>query len=66
LNSHGNPTTDIPIECFDYQAELRSNQIAYIVSRYPELTKKMARDPAFDLVFINAEVAVFMVKRNFN
>ena len=66
LNSNGNQTSNSPIECFDYQAELKMNQISYIASRYPELTKKMACDPAFDLVFINEEVAVFMVKRNFN
>jgi hypothetical protein len=66
LNSHGNQTSNSPIECFDYQAELKSNKISYIASRYPELTKKMACDPAFDLVFINEEVAVFVVKRNFN
>ncbi len=66
LNSHGNQTSDSPVVCFDYQVELESNQIAYIVSRDSELTVKMSRDPAFDLVFINAEVAVFRVKRNFN
>jgi hypothetical protein len=66
LNSHGNQISNSTIECFDYQAELKSNQISYIISRYSELTMKMACDPAFNLVFINDEVAVFMVKRNFN
>ncbi len=66
LNSHGNQISNSTIECFDYQAELKSNQISYIASRDSELTMKMACDPAFDLVFINDEVAVFMVKRNFN
>jgi hypothetical protein len=66
LNSRGNQTSDSPVECFDYQDALKSNNIAYIVSRDSELTEKMTCDPAFDLVFINDEVAVFMVKRNFN
>jgi hypothetical protein len=66
LNSHGNQISNSTIECFDYQAELKSNQISYIISRYSELTMKMACDPAFNLLFINDEVAVFMVKRNFN
>ncbi len=69
LASREKQISDALVECFDYRAELQSNNIAYIASRnsvYPELTEKMICDPAFDLVFINDEVAVFMVKRNFN
>jgi hypothetical protein len=66
LNSRENQTSDSPVECFDYQDALQSNNIAYIVSRDSELTAKMACDPVFSLVFINNEVAVFMVKRDFN
>jgi len=66
LNSYGDQISDSPIECFDYQVALKSNNISYIASRDSELTAKMVCDPTFDLVFINDAVAVFMVKRNFN
>ena len=66
LSSRGTQLSNQTIECFDYQAALKNNQIAYVVSRDDELTTKMLRDPTFSLEFIKDEVAVFMVKPNFN
>lgn len=69
MNSIEKQISDLTVKCFDYQDAVQSYNISYIVSRdsaYPELTEKMICDPAFDLVFINDEVALFMVKRNFN
>ena len=66
LSARGTQISNQTIECFDYQAALKNNQIAYIVSRDEELTTKMLRDPAFSLEFIKDEVAVFMVKPHFN
>jgi len=58
---------NLPIEeLFDYQVAIKSNAISYIANRDPELIPKFAKDPAFSLVFINDEVAIFMVKRSFN
>jgi hypothetical protein len=54
---------------FNYQAELKINNIDYIaVTRYREtdskaaMKLKFANDPMFNLVFINPEVAIFEVK----
>jgi len=54
---------------FNYQAELKINNINYIaVTRYHEVDSKaamklkFANDPVFNLVFINPEVAIFEVK----
>jgi hypothetical protein len=54
---------------FDYQAELKTNNINYVAvpSYYEEEVKaemklKFANDPLFNLVFINNEVAIFEVK----
>jgi hypothetical protein len=54
---------------FNYQAELKINNINYVVvpNYYEEAVKaemklKFANDPLFNLVFINNEVAIFEVK----
>jgi len=55
---------------FDYQTELKINNINYVVvpSYYEqetakaEMKLKFANDPLFNLVFINDEVAIFEVK----
>ena len=36
--------------------------VSYIACRVPEMYPKFLRDPAFNLVFINSEVAIFKVK----
>jgi hypothetical protein len=64
LNS-SQEVSNLPIEeTFDYQLAIKSNEISYIANRDPELIPKFVNDPAFSLVFINDEVAIFMVKRS--
>jgi hypothetical protein len=55
---------DLPLDVFDYQKALREWNVSYVACRDSEIIPKLARDPAFSLVFINGEVAVFMVKRS--
>jgi len=57
---------DLPIDVFGYQKAVKDWAISYVACRDSELIPKFANDPAFSLVFINDEVAVFMVKRSFN
>jgi hypothetical protein len=58
--------SSLPIVTFDYQSALQQNSVSYIANREFELNPKYARDPAFNLVFINSEVAIFKVKANAN
>ncbi len=58
------PTVALPMTTFDYQAAIQANSISYIANRDFELNPKFADDPAFNLVFINNEVAIFKVKAN--
>jgi hypothetical protein len=55
---------------FNYQVELKINNLSYIViPKYYEVASevdmklKFVNDPAFSLVFINNEVAIFEVKQ---
>jgi hypothetical protein len=57
-----NPTTALPMTTFDYQEAIAANSISYIANRDFEVNPKFANDPAFNLVFINNEVAIFRVK----
>ncbi|MCJ7762862.1 hypothetical protein MUP38_05350 [Candidatus Bathyarchaeota archaeon] len=70
LNAYLNNGTDLPpageSTYFNYRTDIQANDISYIICRDPEMIPKFANDPAFNLVFINDKVAVFMVKRNFN
>jgi hypothetical protein len=61
-----NRIEDVTLDVFDYITAIENNEISYIVCRDFDVTPKFANDPAFSLVFINKEVAIFMVKRNFN
>jgi hypothetical protein len=63
LNSTPTPKNDSFAVVFDYQAELKSNSISYIAVRDSEIRLKFLDDPAFSLVFINNEVAIFQVKK---
>lgn len=56
----------LPLEVFDYQKAIKDNEISYIVCRDFDVIPKFGNDPVFSLVFINDEVAIFMVKRSFN
>ena len=58
------PGVGLPITTFDYKAAMQANSISYIANRDFELNPKFARDPAFNLVFINNDVAIFKVKAN--
>jgi hypothetical protein len=60
------PTSNQPLDIFDYQKAMNQWNLSYIACRDSELLRKFANDPAFSLVFINDEVAIFMVKRTFN
>ncbi len=64
LNSFQEKVADLPLEVFDYQKAIRAKEIAYVVCRDSAVIPKFANDPAFSLVFINDEVAIFMVKRS--
>jgi hypothetical protein len=54
----------LPMTTFDYQTALADWSVSYVANRDFELTPKFADDPAFSLVFINNEVAIFKVKSN--
>jgi hypothetical protein len=60
------PVGNLSLDVFDYQKAIKNNGISYIACRDFDVIPKFANDPAFSLVFINDEVAIFMVKRNFN
>jgi len=47
---------------FNYQKAMTTWNVSYIVCRVPEMYPKFLRDPMFNLVFINSEVAIFQVK----
>jgi hypothetical protein len=53
---------DLSLDVFDYRTAIEANGISYIVCRDSGMIPKFANDPAFHLVFINDEVAIFMVK----
>jgi len=61
-----NPKTvpDLPITTFDYKIALQEYNVSYVANRDFELNRKYANDPAFSLVFINNEVAIFKVEAN--
>jgi hypothetical protein len=63
LNSSQEQVSDLPLDVFDYQKSMNDWNISYIACRDSELIPKFANDPAFSLVFINNDVAIFMVKK---
>jgi hypothetical protein len=66
INSSQEKIADLPIEVFDYKTALQEFNISYIACRKADLIPKFANDPTFSLVFINDDVAIFLVKRCFN
>jgi hypothetical protein len=66
LNSYQEKIADLPLDVFDYQKAVKDWAISYVACRDSELIPKFSKDPAFNLVFINDDVAIFMVKRSFN
>jgi hypothetical protein len=63
LNSSQEPISNLPLDVFDYRKALNDWNIAYIACRDFDVAPKFTNDPAFSLVFINDEVAIFMVKK---
>ncbi len=69
LDSYFEPAenaAELPLDVFDYQKAIATHDISYIACRDSAVIPKFAKDPAFDLVFINDDVAIFMVKRSLN
>ena len=67
LASRGTPISDSPVECFDYRTAVQAYNVSYVVVRdFVDVAPRFENDPAFSRVFINDEVAVFMVKRDLN
>jgi hypothetical protein len=67
LNSYQEQIPDSPsLEVFNYQKAVNDWNISYIACRDSEIIPKFTKDPAFSLVFINDEVAIFYVESNFN
>jgi hypothetical protein len=62
LNSSQEPISDASLDVFDYQKAVSDWNISYIACRDSEIIPKFAKDPTFSLVFINNDVAIFMVK----
>jgi hypothetical protein len=53
--------SDLPLNCFDYQAAIRDWNISYIVIRDFESIPRFSDDPMFALVFKNDQVAIFKI-----
>jgi hypothetical protein len=67
LNTQLKPITNTnkAITTFDYQATMQYYNVSYITNQInTAMNPKFASDPAFSLVFINNEVAIFKVKAN--
>ncbi len=56
------PKAETNFYVFDYQKALIDWNVSYIALRDFEQLPKFSKDPAFNLVFINSEVAIFKVK----
>jgi hypothetical protein len=55
---------DLPMTTFDYKAAMQEFNISYVANREFSLNPKYSDDPAYSLVFINNEVAIFKVESN--
>jgi hypothetical protein len=62
LSSYKKQISNLPLDVFNYQKAMTTWNISYIACRDSEVMPKFVNDPAFNLVFINDEVAIFMVK----
>ena len=65
LNSTQESLSDASIDVFDYKKAVSDWNISYIACRDSEMIPKFAKDPTFSLVFINNDVAIFIVKKGF-
>jgi len=67
LNSYQERVPNPPaLKVFDYKTAMDSWNISYIACRDHEILPKFVNDPAFSLVFINDEVAIFTVEKDFD
>jgi hypothetical protein len=55
--------SDAPLDVFDYRQALIEQNVSYVAVRDSEQFPRFAKDPAFSLVFINNEVAIFQVHK---
>ena len=62
LNPILNSDEDLEIDVFNYKKALADWDVSYIAVRDSEILPKFASDPAFSLLFINNDVAIFLVK----
>jgi hypothetical protein len=62
LSPDSEKSEDSKLDFFNYRTALVDWNVSYIAVRELETIPKFAGDPAFDLLFINDEVAVFIVK----
>jgi len=62
LASYLKKAQGLDLDVFDYKATLSKWNISYVAIRNSEIIPKFASDPAFSLLFINNEVAIFNVK----
>ena len=53
--------SDLPLNCFDYQAAIRDWKISYIAIRDFDSIPRFTDDPMFTLVFKNDQVAIFKI-----
>ena len=58
------PVSDLPLDVFNYQQALTGQKVSYVAVRDSESIPRFAKDPQFNLVFINNEVAIFQVRKN--
>jgi hypothetical protein len=63
LDSAQEQSSDMVLDIFDYQQAMKDWNISYIACRDSEILPKFVNDPAFSLVFINDEVAIFTVEK---
>ncbi len=67
LNSYQERDPNLPaLRVFDYKTSMDNWNISYIACRNHEILPKFVNDPAFSLVFINDEVAIFTVEKDFD
>jgi hypothetical protein len=56
------PAAKASLDVFDYKQAVANWNVSYIAARDPGIMAKFTNDPTFSLLFINDEVAIFVVK----
>ncbi len=52
-----------PLDIFDYQQAITDLDASYIAVREPSKVSKFLKDPMFNLLFVNEDVAIFQIDR---